>query len=99
MSAVATAIQEIYAFREGDSFPVEVGYNYDTSGNIVKIITKTDSENTEEITSYHKKLISPLLESKKENYNSSPSSIAAEEKSLQYFISKYHCFGHCSSKT
>ncbi|AIT10962.1 hypothetical protein LEP1GSC175_1679 [Leptospira santarosai str. HAI821] len=44
MSAVATAIQEIYAFREGDSFPVEVGYNYDTSGNIVKIITKTDSE-------------------------------------------------------
>ncbi|WP_346274603.1 hypothetical protein [Leptospira santarosai] len=79
LSAVATAIQEIYAFREGDSFPVEVGYNYDTSGNIVKIITKTDSENTEEITSYHKKLISPLLESKKENYNSSPSSIAAEE--------------------
>lgn len=44
LSAVATAIQEIYAFREGDSFPVEVGYNYDTSGNIVKIITKTDSE-------------------------------------------------------
>ncbi|EPE82153.1 hypothetical protein LEP1GSC021_4887 [Leptospira noguchii str. 1993005606] len=70
LSAVATVIQEIYAFREGDSFPIEVEYNYDTSGNIVKIITKTSSENMEEITSYHKKLISPLLESKKENYNS-----------------------------
>ncbi|EMO28330.1 hypothetical protein LEP1GSC170_5492, partial [Leptospira interrogans serovar Bataviae str. HAI135] len=58
-------IQEIYASREGDSFPIEVEYNYDTSGNIVKIITKTSSENMEEITSYHKKLISPLLESKK----------------------------------
>ncbi|WP_036026493.1 hypothetical protein [Leptospira noguchii] len=80
LSAVATAIQEIYAFREGDSFPVEVEYNYDTSGNIVKIITKTSSENTEEIASYHKKLISPLLESKKENYNPPPPpSTAAEE--------------------
>lgn len=72
LGEAATVIREVYAFRAGSLFPIEVEYDYESSGNLIRIVTKTDEEDRDKILSYHKEVISPFLtdDSKKTNSDS-----------------------------
>lgn len=72
LGEAATIIREVYAFRAGNLFPIEVEYEYESSGNLIRIVTKTNEEDREKILSYHKEVISPFLAEDSKKTNSGP---------------------------
>ncbi|MBM9501929.1 hypothetical protein JWG44_16865 [Leptospira sp. 201903071] len=61
LAETAAVIREVYAFKAGNLYPIEVEYEYETSGNLIRIVTKTNEEDKDKIISYHKALIAPFL--------------------------------------